>query len=579
MLPRFDSESSPLSQPSLIDMGWKARRSADSLKKLRAAERRQRAEEQGVDERLIDLREGLDEFAEAARKLKQARRDGEGRGRDWRAGQSQWADVDMSKEVDSWLVPMHAEPVTALASGAAACTAGAASSAAAAAAGAGAAAAIVPAASTLAAGADASTPAAHSSVVADLGLGVQLATAPAAPPPAKQAGGKSFRTDPCRNLEKCKRAAMKKQPVIRPPLPLSGHPGTELPGLGRPQFKGEQWFSQEGVHFSTTGGTASISGLTWKFAHQNNRHAESKAKGHKGPGTSGHSNRGVTTQQLTLMATGPLVQQMAAHVAGTSGSSSDAAPPAPPPAAPVVSAAPLPAAPLPTDDEEVLLDAAVARADDEWEEHTGGAMLMSYSVPLPKQRAAAGPVAPGASTAAAASSAADIAPIVSSVAEAADYAELTGRQMEAAELLLEHHKRARAAGTAQGLLPLNVLPARAGGESKCDKRDRNNLVRLLRSIRDYRKVVVADTEFGKRSSCTLPRDVASILKAMGVSIAEIIYAKKTADRTSNGAWDVHDWRTRTAQSAEEHTGGVACWCVCRALSKPHIEPATPCIPS
>ena len=206
-------------------------------------------------------------------------------------------------------------------------------------------------------------------------------------------------------------------------------------------------------------------------------------------------------------------------------------------------------------------------------------MLVSRAVPLPKQRAAAASVAPGASAAAAASSAAHPVPTVSSVAEAADYAALTGRQIEAVELLLEQHKRARAAGTAQGLLPLNVLPERTGGESKCDKRDRNNLVRLLRSIRDYRKVVVADTEFGKRSSRKLPRDVASILKAMGVSIAEIVYAKKTADRSSNSEWDVHDWRTRTAQSAEEHTGGVACWCVCRALSKRHIEPATPCIPS
>ena len=98
-------------------------------------------------------------------------------------------------------------------------------------------------------------------------------------------------------------------------------------------------------------------------------------------------------------------------------------------------------------------------------------------------------------------------PTVSSVAEAADYAALTGRQIEAVELLLEQHKRARAAGTAQGLLPLNVLPERTGGESKCDKRDRNNLVRLLRSIRAHRKVVVADTEFGKRSSRTAePQD-------------------------------------------------------------------------
>ena len=491
----------------------------------------------------------------------------------------------MAKEVDSWLVPMHAEPVTALVLGAAACTTSAASSSATGAAAA--AASVVPAASTLASGAAASTPGAPSSAAAVLGLGVQLATAPAAPPPAKQAGGKSYRTGPCTNLGKCKRDVMRKQEVIRPPLPLSGHPGTELPGLRRPQFKGEHWFSQEGVHFISGHGNAAQPLLTWTYAHRVNAHAEQKAKGQKGPGTSGHSKKsGVTTQQWELMATGPLVQQMTAHVAGTSGSSSDAAPPAPPPAAPAVSAAPLPAAPLPaaplpaaTDHDDVLLDAAVARADDEWEEHTGGDVLMSYAVPLPKQRAAAAPVAPGASTAAAASSAADTAPIVSSVAEAADYAALTGRQIEAVELLLEHHKRARAAGTAQGLLPLNVLPERAGGESKCDKRDRNSLVRLLRSIRAHRKVVVADTEFGKRSSRKLPRDVASILKAMGVSIAEIIYAKKTADRTSNGAWDVHDWRTRTAQSAEEHTGGVACWCVCCALSKRHIEPATPCIPS
>ena len=493
MQPRFDSESSPLSQPSLDDMGWKARRSADSIKKLRAGERRLRASEQGADERLIALREGLDAVAEEKRAQKQARRDGVAPGSGWRAGQSAWADVDAAKEVDSWLVhePMHAEPVTALASGAAACTPGAASSAAAA-----------------------------------LGLGVQLATAPAAPPLAKQAGNKTQRTDPCPNPEKCKRAALTKQLVIRPPLPLSGHPGTELPGLGRPHFKGEQWFSKEGVHFASEGGTNAHPKLTWKYAHQPSRHSEQKAKGQKGPGSGGKSRGGVTAEQRTLMATGPLVQQMTAHVAGASGSSSDAAPPAPP-ATPAIA-----------------------------------------------------PVAPGAFAAAAASSPADPAPIVSSVAEAADYAALTGRQIEAVELLLEHHKRGRAAGTAQGLLPLNVLPERAGGESKCDKRDRNNLVRLLRSIRDYRKVVVADTEFGKRSSRKLPRDVASILKAMGVSIAEVIFAKKSADRSSNSAWDVHDWRMRTAQSAEEHTGGVACWCVCRCLSKPCVSsPPLPCIQS
>jgi hypothetical protein len=187
------------------------------------------------------------------------------------------------------------------------------------------------------------------------------------------------------------------------------------------------------VHFTTFGGTKSQANLTWKYAHQPSNHSEQKAKGHKGPGTSGRRG-GVTKQQRTLMATGPLVQQMTTHVAGTS--SSDAAPLALLPAAPAVSAAPLPTAPLPTDEEEVLLGSA-----------------------------AAAPVAPSASAAAAASSAADPAPTVSSVAEAADYAALTGRQIEAVELLLEHHKRARAAGTAQGLLPLNVLPERAGGES------------------------------------------------------------------------------------------------------------------
>ena len=60
---------------------------------------------------------------------------------------------------------------------------------------------------------------------------------------------------------------MSKQPVIRPPLPLSGLPGTELPGLGRPQFKGEHWFSQEGVHFTTDGGIPAKPLLIWQFAH------------------------------------------------------------------------------------------------------------------------------------------------------------------------------------------------------------------------------------------------------------------------------------------------------------------------